>query len=144
MKFNQILLATITTLSLTLGSHINVAQAGLARGADLQIHRSIDNDDTPEIATSSERDRSMNECGLGWNAYKKEEHLNAIAHFYQAVEIDSENPYAFMGLAIVSGQTSQEGVVFMMKAAELFEQEGKQQERDLAIEWLQEAKSKSN
>jgi hypothetical protein len=86
----------------------------------------------------------MNECGLGWNAYKKEEHLNAIAHFYQAVEIDSENPYAFMGLAIVSGQTSQEGVVFMMKAAELFEQEGKQQERDLAIEWLQEAKSKSN
>jgi hypothetical protein len=140
MKFNQILLATITTLSLTLASHINVAQAGLARGTDLQIHRSIDNDDAEETtATTNNRARSMKEFGLGWNAYKKDEHLNALDHFYQAVKIDSENPYAYLGLALVSGKTSQEGVAFMTKAAELFEQEKNQEGYDLALEWLQAA-----
>jgi hypothetical protein len=138
MKFNQILLATVTILSLTVGSHINVAQAGLARGTDLQIHRSIDNDDTEEItATTNNRTRSMEEVGIGWDAYKKEEHLGALEHFYAAVKLDSSNPYAYMGLALISGKTSEYGPAFMKKAAELFEQEEDQEGYNLAIKWLQ-------
>jgi hypothetical protein len=111
------------------------------RGTDLQIHRSIDNDDAEETKTSNDRDRSMEEFGLGWNAYQKDEHLNALEHFYEAAKIDSENPYAYLGLALVSGKTSKEGVVFMTKAAELFEREKDQEGYDLAVEWLQTAKS---
>jgi hypothetical protein len=141
MKTKYISLAAIATLLLTLGLHINVAQAGLVRGTDLQVRRSIDNDDAEETKTSNDRDRSMEEFGLGWNAYQKDEHLNALEHFYEAAKIDSENPYAYLGLALVSGKTSKEGVVFMTKAAELFEREKDQEGYDLAVEWLQTAKS---
>lgn len=141
MKFNQILLTTIATGSLILGSHINAAHAGLARGTDLQIHRSIDNESTSETETSGDRTRSMEEFALGWNAYQKDEHLNALGHFYQAAKIDPENPYPYLGLALVSGKTSPEGVAFMTKAAELFERENDREGYELAVEWLQTAKS---
>jgi hypothetical protein len=140
MKSKYISLATIATLFLTLGLHINVAQAGLVRGTDLQIHRSIYNDEET-TATTNIRARSMEEFALGWNAYQKDEHLNALGHFYEAAKIDPENPYPYLGLALVSGKTSPEGVAFMTKAAELFERENDREGYELAVEWLQTAKS---
>jgi hypothetical protein len=79
----------------------------------------------------------MAEFALGWDAYKKDEHLGALEHFYEAVKLDDSNPYAYMGLAIVSGKTSEYGPAFMKYAAELFEQEKDQEGYDLAVEWLQ-------
>jgi tetratricopeptide (TPR) repeat protein len=141
MKFQHIFLATIVTLSITVSSDIKAAHADLVRGTDLQIHRSINSDKYQETATSVNRTRSMEEVSIGWKSYKKDEHLKAIAHFSKAVEIDEENPYAFAGLAIVSGQTSAEGVLFMMQAAALFEQQNDQEGYDGAVAWLKEAES---
>jgi hypothetical protein len=42
-----------------------------------------------------------------------------------------------MGLALISGKTSEYGPAFMKKAAELFEQEEDQEGYNLAIKWLQ-------
>jgi hypothetical protein len=137
MKFQHIFLATIATLSITVSSDIKAAHADLASGTDIQIHRSINSDKYQETATSGDRTRSMKEFGLGWNAYKKDEHLSALEHFYEAVKLDANNPYAYMGLAIVSGKTSEYGPAFMKHAADLFEQEENQEGYDLAVEWLQ-------
>jgi tetratricopeptide (TPR) repeat protein len=139
MKFKNVFLSVIATLSLTLSSQINVAHAGLVRGTDLQIHRSIDSDKYQETATSGDRTRSMAEFSLGWDAYKKDEHLSALEHFSESVKLDPNNPYAYMGLAIVSGKTSEYGPAFMKHSADLFEKEGNQEGYDLAIEWLQAA-----
>jgi hypothetical protein len=139
MKYNHIFLATIAILSLTLSSNIQVAHADLARGTNLQIHRLIDNDAEETTATTNNRARSMEEFKLGWDAYKKEEHLNALEHFYEAVKLDASNPYAYMGLALVSGKTSEYGPAFMQQAADLFEREENQEGHDLAVEWLQAA-----
>jgi tetratricopeptide (TPR) repeat protein len=137
MKFNQIFLTTIATVSLLLGSHINAAQAGLARETDLQIHRSIDNESTSETETSEERTRSMEAFGIGWSAYEKNEYLKALEYFHKAVELDNSNPYGYMGLALVTGKTSEEGPVFMAKAAELFQKENNQPGYDAATKWLE-------
>jgi tetratricopeptide (TPR) repeat protein len=141
MKFQHIFLATIATLSITVSSDIKAAHADLARGTDLQIHRSIDSDKYQETVTSVNRTRSMEEVGIGWKSYKKDEHLKALEHFSKAVEIDEENPYAFAGVALVLGKTSAEGVVFMTYAAALFEQQNDQEGYDGAVEWLKEAAS---
>jgi tetratricopeptide (TPR) repeat protein len=137
MKFNQILLTTIATGSLILGSHINAAHAGLARGTDLQIHRSIDNESTSETETSGDRTRSMEAVKIGWSAYEKDEYLTALEYFQKAIELDDSNPYGYMGLALVTGKTSEEGPVFMAKAAELFQKENNQPGYDAAIKWLE-------
>jgi hypothetical protein len=141
MKFQHIFLATIATLSLTLSSDSKAAHADLARGTDIQIHRSINSDKYQETATSGNRTRSMEAFSLGWTAYEKKENLNALAHFYQAYEIDETNPYGYLGLGLVSGKTSEEGIAFMKAAATLFEQEGSQAELEFCLEWLKSATS---
>jgi tetratricopeptide (TPR) repeat protein len=137
MKFNRIFLTTIATVSLILGSHINSAHAGLARGKNLQIHRSIDNNNTSEPEQSANRIRSMEAVKIGWSAYEKDEYMKALEYFHKAVELDDSNPYGYMGLALVTGKTSEEGPVFMTKAAELFAQENNQEGYDAAIKWLE-------
>jgi hypothetical protein len=141
MKFQHIFLATIATLSITVSSDIKAAHADLASGTDTQIHRSINSDKYQETSTSGDRTRSMEAFSLGWAAYEKKENLNALAHFYQAFEIDETNPYGYLGLGLVSGKTSEEGITFMKAAATLFEKEGSQAELEFCLEWLKTANS---
>lgn len=129
--FRKAIISSLTLITISLGATGN-ARAELS-------HQAIDLVNRPQqrIAQANDsRYRSMIYVQKGLQAQQQGNITDAVFNYYQAIEIDSMNPSAFMGIGMLLGET-QEGILSVKTAALLYQSEGNRDGAKLAMSWLQ-------
>jgi hypothetical protein len=133
------ILSSFTLLAIILGETGN-ARADLSRQAiDLvsSLNQNIAqvNQNHKLAQLNDSRYRSMLYVKQGLIAQRQGNITDAAFNYYQAIQIDSINPHAFMGIGMLLGNT-QEGLDCIKTAAILFDAEGDREGHKLAMDWL--------
>jgi tetratricopeptide (TPR) repeat protein len=139
----QIIISGLTFISVVFAS-VAGTHAELARGVNALAIKNVSStttnqrrNDPPKQQIASNSASSMRYVRLGVSAQRKGNERQALAYYYQAVQIDPTNAVAFLAAGNLLGET-EDGVMCVKAAVALFQVQGNQEGYDLARSWLDE------